>query len=278
MSGEHETKLMCETLVVSRSGYYAWLRSGESARAQQERALRAQIQTVHSDSRGTYGSPRVTITLRRQGTPVGRHRVARMMRAAGLRGRQKSRFRVVTTDSRHDHPIAPNRLAEKRVPTRPNKVWVTDMTYVQTGEGWLYVAGVMDRCSRRLVGWAMGPSLDTALPVSALNMAVAQCRPPPGLIHHSDRGVQYASAAYRDLLKSHQLVASMSRRGNCYDNAAMEAFWSSLKNELIHRCRFATREEARTAIFDYIEAFYNRTRLHSALGYQSPLDYESSLS
>jgi len=157
-------------------------------------------------------------------------------------------------------------------------VWVSDLTYIPTAEGWLYVAGVLDRCTRRLVGWAMGPNLETSLPASALEMALRQRQPAPGLIHHSDRGVQYASGAYRDLLANHGLVASMSRKGNCYDNAAMEAFWSSLKNELVHRRRFLNRDEARTAIFDYIESFYNRTRLHSALGYKSPLDYESSLS
>jgi putative transposase len=278
MSGEHGVKLMCETLVASRSGYYAWLRSDQTVRAQQERALGVRIAEVHAQSRCTYGSPRVTAALRAQGTGIGRNRVARLMRQAGLRGRQKSRFRIRTTDSCHDHPIAPNRLATMPAPTQANKVWVSDMTYVATAEGWLYVAGVLDRCTRRLVGWAMGPSLDTALPLDALRMALNQRQPERGLVHHSDRGVQYASAAYRDALADHGLVASMSRRGNCYDNAAMEAFWSSLKNELVHRRRFRTREEARTAIFDYIEGFYNRTRLHSALGYQSPLDYESNLS
>jgi len=278
MSGEHDVRLMCETLGASRSGYYAWLRSDQTVRAQQERALEVRIAEVHTQSRFTYGSPRVTAALRAQGTGIGRNRVARLMRRAGLRGRQKSRFRIRTTDSCHDHPIAPNRLATMPVPTKANKVWVSDMTYVATAEGWLYVAGVLDRCTRRLVGWAMGPSLDTALPLAALRMALNQRLPAPGLVHHSDRGVQYASGAYRDALANNGLVASMSRRGNCYDNAAMEAFWSSLKNELIHRRRFLTREEARTAIFDYIESFYNRTRLHSALGYQSPLDYESNLS
>ena len=199
------------------------------------------------------------------------------MRAAGLWGRQRRRYRVLTTDSRHQEPIAPNRLAEQPPPSRPDQVWVSDVTYIPTQEGWLYLAGVLDRCSRRLVGWAMGATLDAALPVAALRMALRQRRPAPGLIHHSDRGVQYASGAYRDLLAAHGLVASMSRRANCYDNAAMEAFWSSLKNELIHRRTFATRAEARTAIFDYIEGFYNRSRLHSALGYKSPLDYESAL-
>jgi putative transposase len=277
MSGEHEIRLMCDTLGVSRSGYYSWLRSECSPRVQRERALREQIQAVHAQSRATYGSPRVTAALRAQGHVVGRHRVARVMRAAGLRGRQKSRFRIVTTDSRHDHPIAPNRLINQPPPTQANRVWVSDLTYVPTAEGWLYVAGVLDRATRRLVGWAMGPSLDTELPLAALRMALDQRRPEAGLVHHSDRGVQYASGAYRDALADHGLIASMSRRGNCYDNAAMEAFWSSLKNELVHRRRFLTRDEARTAIFDYIEGFYNRTRLHSALGYKSPLDYESNL-
>jgi transposase InsO family protein len=278
MSGEHDIKLMCETLAASRSGYYQWLRSEERIRSRQDRALREQIEAVHTQSRGTYGSPRVTAALRAHGTSVGHNRVARLMRKAGLRGRQKARYRVMTTDSRHEHPIAPNRLATQPIPTKADQVWVSDLTYIPTAEGWLYVAGVLDRCTRRLVGWAMGPNLETSLPASALEMALRQRQPAPGLIHHSDRGVQYASGAYRDLLANHGLVASMSRKGNCYDNAAMEAFWSSLKNELVHRRRFLTRDEARTAIFDYIESFYNRTRLHSALGYKSPLDYESSLS
>lgn len=278
MSGEHDIKLMCETFGASRSGYYDWLSADQRVRAQQERALREQIEAVHKQSRGTYGSPRVTAALRAHGTSVGHNRVARLMRKAGLRGRQKARFRVVTTDSRHGHPIAPNRLAMQPLPTKADQVWVSDLTYVPTAEGWLYVAGVLDRCTRRLVGWAMGSTLEASLPTAALTMALRQRRPAPGLIHHSDRGVQYASGAYRDLMAEHGLVASMSRRGNCYDNAAMEAFWSSLKNELVHRRRFLTRNEARTAIFDYIESFYNRTRLHSALGYKSTLDYESNLS
>lgn len=278
MSDEHPIQRLCEVFAVSRSGYYAWSRASGSARARQEAQLRLKIAAVHQQSRETYGSPRITIELRAQGERVGRHRVARLMRQAGLRGRQKRRYRVRTTDSRHSHPIAPNRLATLSVPTQPDRVWVSDLTYVPTDEGWLYVAGVLDRCSRCLVGWAMGSTLDTAVPLAALLMALRQRQPGPGLIHHSDRGVQYASADYRSVLAAHGLVASMSRQGNCYDNATMEAFWSSLKNELIHRRRFATRAEARTAIFDYIEGFYNRTRRHSALGYQSPLDYESTLS
>lgn len=277
MSDEYPIKRLCAVFAVSRSGYYAWSQAPVSARRQREQELRTKIALVHQQSRETYGSPRVTIELQSQGEEVGRHRVARLMHEAGLRGRQKRRYRIRTTDSTHSHPIAPNRLATLPTPTKPNQVWVTDLTYVPTDEGWLYVAGVLDRCTRCLVGWAMGSTLETALPLAALMMALRQRKPARGLIHHSDRGVQYASANYRATLADHGLVASMSRKGNCYDNAAMEAFWSSLKNELVHRRRFATRAEARTAIFDYIEAFYNRSRRHSSLGYQSPLDYESTL-
>jgi len=199
------------------------------------------------------------------------------MREAGLVGRQRRRYRVRTTDSRHGEPIAPNRLAKQPTPLTPNQVWVSDLTYIPTGEGWLYLAGVLDRCSRSVVGWAMGSNLDASLPLAALNMALGRRRPTPGLIHHSDRGVQYASAAYRDALARHGVIASMSRKANCYDNAAMESFWSTLKHELVYRRHFVTRAQARTAIFDYIETFYNRSRLHSSLGYKSPLDYESNL-
>ena len=276
MSDEHPIKRLCAVFAVSRSGYYAWTSSTASARDRQNGELRAKIALVYQQSRQTYGSPRVTKELQARDEKVGRHRVARLMRQAGLRGRQKRRYRVRTTDSNHAHPIAPNRLATLPAPTKPNQVWVSDLTYVPTDEGWLYVAGVLDRCSRYLVGWAMGSTLDTTVPLAALMMALRQRKPAAGLLHHSDRGVQYASADYRAVLAAHGLLASMSRKGNCYDNAAMEAFWSSLKNELVHRRRFATRAEARTAIFDYIEAFYNRTRRHSSLGYQSPLDYEAT--
>jgi transposase InsO family protein len=277
MSDEYPRNRLCLVFAVARSGYYTWLRASGSARARRERELRAKIAAVHQQSRQTYGSPRITAELRAQNETVGRHRVARLMREAGLRGRQQRRYRVRTTDSAHAHPLAPNRLATLPLPTKPNQVWVSDLTYVSTGEGWLYVAGVLDRYSRYLVGWAMGSTLDAAVPLAALRMALRRRKPARGLLHHSDRGVQYASADYRGALAAHGLIASMSRKGNCYDNAAMEAFWSTLKNELVHRRHFATRAEARTAIFDYIEAFYNRTRRHSSLGYQSPLDYESTL-
>lgn len=277
MNHQHPIKAMCEVLEVSRSGYYQWQSAQTSARTTQTEAIKGKIARVHEASRGTYGSPRVAAALHAQGESVGRNRVARLMRECGLKGRQSRRYRVRTTDSAHDNPIAPNLLAEAAAPTRPDEVWVTDITYVETGEGWLYLAGVLGLYSRRLIGWAMGPSLATALPLAALHMALRRRRPAPGLLHHSDRGCQYASEDYRAALASHGCVASMSRRGNCYDNATMEAFWSTLKHELIHRRRFATRAEATTAIFDYVESFYNRTRLHSALGFKSPLAYESDL-
>ena len=277
MSDNYPVKTLCEVFSISRSGYYTWLKAGTSPRALQNQALQSRIAVIHAQSRGTYGSPRVAVELREQGERVGHNRVARLMRGSGLQGRQKRRWRVRTTDSRHDEPIAPNHLGQIALPRRPDRVWVSDITYVETAEGWLYLAGVMDRCSRYLVGWAMGETLEASLPIAALQMALERRRPARGLLHHSDRGVQYASAPYRDLLTEHRVVASMSRKANCYDNAAMEAFWSTLKHELVYRRRFATRAEAKTAIFDYIEGFYNRSRRHSALGYKSPLDYESQL-
>jgi putative transposase len=274
MSGHYSITTVCATLGVSRSGYYAWKDRPPSPRAIEGQRLGVRIQVAFAGSRRTFGSPRIA---RQLGCPGSRNRIARFMREAGLQGRQKRRYRVRTTDSQHDQPIAPNHLAVAPAPSRADQIWVTDITYVETGEGWLYVAGVLDLYSRRLIGWAMGSSLETALPLAALHMALRQRRPGPGLLHHSDRGCQYASAAYRQTLADHRCVASMSRKGNCYDNATMESFWSTLKHELVYRCDWATRDQASTAIFDYIEGFYNRRRLHSALGYQSPLDYESNL-
>lgn len=277
MKDAYPIKSLCVVLAVSRSGYYRWQAAKPSPRAQRTAQLKHLIEQKYTASRQTYGSPRMTVALGEQGEVVGHNRVARLMRESGLQGRSPRRYRVRTTDSRHDEPIAPNHLASAAAPTKPNEIWVGDITYVETAEGWLYLAGVLDLYSRRLIGWAMGASLETALPLAALQMALRQRKPAVGVLHHSDRGCQYASAAYRQVLADHGCVASMSRRGNCYDNAAMEAFWSTLKQELIYRRRFATRDEARTAIFDYIEGFYNRTRLHSSIGFKSPLDYESNL-
>jgi putative transposase len=275
MSGRYKVKWLCEALLVSRSGYYDWLRRRHSPgrRERENLALRQQIREEFVRSRRTYGSPRLTRVL---GGTASRNRVARLMRQDRLWARQRSKYRVATTDSRHADPIAPNRLLVV-VPKRPDQVWVTDATCVLTGQGWLYVVALLDVYTRRIVGWAMHENLDAQLAVKALQMAIAQRQPAASLIVHSDRGSQFASAAFRQTLAAHQLVPSMSRKGNCYDNAFIESFWSSLKYEVVYHRRFATRAEARAAIFDYIEAFYNRTRLHSSLGYVSPITFESKL-
>jgi len=240
----------------------------------QNQALAQEIDTIHAQSRQTYGSPRMTEELRKRGRHHGRNRIARLMKQGGLCGRQKGRYRVQTTDSNHDQPIAPNRLAEAPKPTAPNQLWVADITYIETQEGWLYLAGILDLYSRKIVGWAMSERIDTALVLKALRMALLHRRPPRELLLHSDRGVQYASAAYRRALDQAGLVASMSRKGNCYDNASMESFWSTLKLELVYRRHFVGHRHARTEIFDYIESFYNRRRSHSALNFRSPVDFE----
>ena len=269
---------LCEAFDVSRAGFYSWRQRGPSERARADATLGKEIGTLFARSRRTYGSPRLHRALLRAGHACGRHRVARLMRGRGLTGRLRGRRRPWTTDSDHEQPIAPNRLGQRAVPVeRPNEVWAADLTYVPTDEGWLYLAGVLDLGSRRLVGWAMGESLETRLPMDALQMALRQRQPKAGLLHHSDRGSQHASEAYRERLAAWKLTPSMSRRGNCYDNAAMESFWSTLKEELVHRRAFASRAEAASAIFDYIETFYNRERLHSALGFMSPVEFEKHI-
>ena len=275
MSGQYKVSWLCEALLVSRSGYYDWLRRREAPgpRAQANALLRVRIREEFERSRQTYGSPRITRAL---GGRISRKRVARLMRQERLWARQRSKFRVATTDSRHGGPIAPNRLLGI-VPRGPNQIWATDATCVLTGQGWLYVVAVLDLCTRRIIGWAMHEGLDAKMAVDALQMAIAQRRPNAGLIVHSDRGSQFASSSYRNLLAQHGLLPSMSRKGNCYDNAHIESFWSSLKYEVVYHRRFATRTEARSAVFDYIETFYNRTRLHSSLGYVSPATFESTL-
>lgn len=277
MKLEYPIRLLCQSLEVSASGYYDWCRRQvqPGPRAQANAQLQDLIVQLHQASRQTYGSPRLQQQLARRGHRHGRNRIARLMRLAGLCGRTRRRFRVRTTDSQHDQPIATNWLATLPAPAAPNQVWVGDITYVATGEGWLYVAGVLDLYSRRLTGLAMGQQIDTQLILAAWDMARTHRRPPPGLVFHSDRGVQYASQDFRQALHQAQTVASMSRKGNCYDNAAMESFWSTLKNELIHRHQFATRAEASRAIFEFVEVFYNRQRLHSALNFLSPVDFEN---
>jgi transposase InsO family protein len=277
MKAEHPIRALCAVLEVSCSGYYDWVsRCTEPGRRAQENArLIAQITRIHLESRKTYGSPRIQQELLKVGQVHGRNRIARLMRQEDLCGRAKGRFRVRTTDSHHDQPIAPNRLAELPVASAANQIWLGDITYIRTGEGWLYLAGVMDRYSRRIVGWAMDQNIDTQLVLAAWEMARSQREPAPELVFHSDRGSQYASGDFRQALAHSQAQASMSRPGNCYDNAAMEAFWSTLKMELVYRQDFATRQQAREAIFEYIEVFYNRQRLHSALDYTSPSAFEN---
>jgi putative transposase len=268
---------LCRVLEVSRAGYYAWEGREASARQKANAALVERIRQVHQDSRRTYGSPRVRAELKAQGQPVGRHRVARLMREAGLCARRRRRF-VHTTDSKHGLPVAPNVLARDFNPPRPDQAWVTDITYVPTREGWVYLAVVLDLFSRRVIGWAMDRCIDRHLVLSALDMALKSRRPSVGLLHHSDRGSQYASADYQKALAARGLRCSMSRKGNCWDNAVVESFFSTLKTELVHERDFATRESAKAALFDFIEVFYNRKRRHSSLGYVSPAEFEKAAS
>lgn len=276
MKNQHSICHLCEAFEVSPSGYYEWCRRQEqpSPRHQQDQQLKTQITRIHQQSRETYGAPRVQAELRSLDQRHGRNRIGRLMREQGLCGRQKKRYRVQTTDSQHDEPIAPNRLAQAPAPTRPDQLWAADITYVATAAGWVYVAAILDLYSRRIVGWAVSQQIDTTLVLSALSMALTHRQPPAGLIFHSDRGVQYASADYRRTLAAAGLVPSMSRKANCYDNAAMEAFWSTLKLELIYRREFRDLGQLRPALFDYVEVFYNRQRRHSALDYQAPADFE----
>jgi putative transposase len=264
---------MCEVLSVSRSGFYAWRSRLPSAREREDRRLAVEIASIHAESRRRYGSPRVHAELRERGSGAGRKRIARLMREQGLRARQKRRFRT-TTDSRHDLPIADNVLDRRFEASEPNAVWVTDITYLWTDEGWLYLVVILDLFSRRVVGWSMSDRITRQLTLDALEMALLRRRPPHGLIHHSDRGSQFASGDYRRMLAEHGIVCSMSRRGNCWDNAVAESFFSSLKIELVYETEWSTRAEARSDVFEYLEGFYNGQRRHSSLGYLSPVAFE----
>lgn len=261
--------------MVSRSGYYDWLKRCQcpGPRQRENLQLRQRIKEQFVRHRQAYGSPRIKRAL---GIPISRKRVARLMRQERIWARLRSKYRVPTTDSRHGGPIAPNLLGEFKA-TKINQAWVTDSTAVLTAEGWLHVVALLDVYSRRVVGWAMHATLDAGLAVRALQMAIANRRPPAGLLVHSDRGSQFASADFRAVLAQNHLVASMSRKGNCYDNAHIESFWSTLKYETVYHRKFTTRADARAAIFDYIEAFYNRVRMHSSLGYISLVAFESRL-
>lgn len=276
MKTDYSILALCENLQVSPSGYHRWcLRAANpSPRALANQTLAAQVESIHTTSGQRYGSPRIVHELRTRGQHHGRNRIARLLREKGLCGRQKGRYRVQTTDSNHDHPIAPNLLAVAPVPTAVNQIWVADITLIQTGEGWLYLAGILDLYSRKIVGWAMSEWIDTQLTLNALNMALTHRQPPAGLLFHTDRGVQYAATDFRAALAAANFVASMSRKGNCYDNAFMESFWSSLKIELVYRNDFQTHTQARSAIFNYIEVFYNRQRSHSSISFLPPASFE----
>jgi transposase InsO family protein len=263
-------RLMCDALEVSRSGYYAWRGRPESPRVAANRALLAAIRRVHASHRGRYGAPRIHAALRAEGRLVSRGRVERLMHRHGIRAMTQRRFRVVTTDSNHSLPVADNLLDQTFLATRPNEIWLADITYIPTDEGWLYLATVLDLFSRKVVGWAMRDHMRQELTIAALTMAIQRQRPGPGLIHHSDRGSQYAAGGYRQVLDAANIVQSMSRKGNCWDNAPMESFFHTLKTELVHHAAYATREAAKRDLFAYIEGYYNRQRLHSALGYITP--------
>lgn len=263
----------CALLGVSRSGFYAWRHRPPSARAAVNRHLVGEIRRIHREVDRSYGSPRMQRELVGRGLRCGRHRVARLMRAHGIRAKQARRFRV-TTDSRHGFAVAPNRLGRAFTAPAPNRVWMGDVTFIPTGAGWCYLAVLVDAFSRRVVGWAVATQLTAALPLAALERALATRRPAPGLLHHSDRGVQYACTAYQRVLRQHGMISSMSRRGDCWDNAVVESFFHSLKVERLHERRFVTPEEVDVEVGHYIEQWYNRQRRHSTLGYVSPVVFE----
>jgi putative transposase len=267
-------RVMCRVLVVSAAGYYAWRSRPESARSKQTRTLLSAIRVIHRESRETYGSPRIWNALVKQGHRVGEHRVARLMRHGGIRAKTVPKWRA-TTQSQHPFPVAANTLDRAFTVEAPNRVWAGDLTYIWTREGWLYLAVLLDLYARRVVGWAMGPRLTGELAEQALNMALVNRIPRAGLVHHSDRGSQYAATRYQRRLTEYGLIPSMSRKGNCWDNACVESFFGTLKRELVHQRQYVTRDEAKQDIFEYIEVFYNRQRQHSTLGYHTPAEFEA---
>jgi putative transposase len=274
MKGEHSIRMLCELLGVSPSGYYGWRKQRPTKRQREDEVLAKKIAAAHQASRRTYGVPRILRDLHDEGVRTSKRRCGRLMRAQGLRGKKRNRRRPRTTDSRHAEPVAANVIAERPAPTGPNQAWRTDITYLKTAQGWLFLAAILDAWSRRVVGWACAPTLHADLAIAALRDAIQQRQPPKGLVHHSDRGCQYVDADYVALLDAAGLVRSMSRSGNCYDNAAMESFWSTLKSDTDLDITVLTRREVELAVFDYIETFYNPRRRHSSLGYLSPVAFE----
>lgn len=264
---------MCHVFGVTASGYYAWLSRSVSQRAQVNEVLSEKIVDIHQESRGTYGSPRIYAVLEQSDIPCSLNRVARLMREQGISAKRRKIY-VNTTDSKHDLPIAKNYLNRVFESQLPNEVWLSDITYIKTDEGWLYLAAVLDMHSRRIVGWAMEDHMRVDLTLSALNMAIEQRQPPSDLLHHSDRGSQYAAGAYQDRLAECNMIASMSRKGHCWDNSPMESFFDTYKSELVYRTHFETRKQARSATFEYIECFYNRERIHTSIDNMSPVAFE----
>lgn len=276
--GRWPVTVMCRALRVTRQGFYAWRKREPSVRRRRREALAEKARRIHTDSRGTYGSPRVHRQLREEGERCGENTVASLMRERGIRAGKARAFRPRTTDSDHDHPVAPNRLEGNFDADRPNAKWVADITYLPTRSGFCYLAVVMDLHSRRIVGWHVAQHMRAQLVCAALRMAIVHRGPPSGLIFHSDRGVQYASQRFRTLLAAHGMLQSMSRRGNCYDNAPMESWMGTLKRELVGEAVFADAAAARSAVFEFVEVFYNRQRLHSTLAYLTPEAFECQAS
>ncbi len=268
--------ISCQVLEVSRSGYYDWIERPQSARDKRREELAAKIKTAAAEGRGVYGSPRIFKALIANGESVCENTVAKVMKTTGIRAKTKKKFVPTTTNSKHSNLVAGNVLDRQFTAELPNQKWAVDITYIPTDQGWMYLAGVIDLCSRMIVGWSMADHMQTDLVSDALQMAIARRSPEKGLLHHSDRGVQYASDDYLHLLQSHNMLPSMSGKGECWDNAAMESFWSTLKTELVHHQHYTTHDQARASIFEYIEVFYNRKRLHSSLGYVSPEMFEAS--
>lgn len=267
---------MCKALGVSRSGYYKWRGAPHSEQEKRRAELAKRIVHHYKESNGLYGSPKIAQLLNREGRKVTVKTVGRIMRELGIRSRTVKKFRVNTTDSNHSLPVAPNLLNQDFTTSEPNKVWVADITYIRTAKGRMYLASILDLFTKKIVGWKLGDRMTTDLVTEALEAARAQHSPAPGLIHHSDRGSQYASHEYRDKLKEYKMVCSMSRKGNCYDNACIESFHSILKRELVYQTRFKTKEQARQEIYRFIEFWYNRQRIHSSLNYMSPDRFESA--
>lgn len=270
---EHRVTALCRGLQVSRSGYYGWTTRPESARTQENHRLLTRLRSIHVRSREAYGVIKTDRALREEGLTVGHNRIARLRHVHGIAAKRVRRFRL-SYAARNSEPAAPNLLERNFTVDQPNRIWVGDITFVPTREGWLYLAVLLDLYSRRIVGWAMSDRQNRQLATDALVMAIERRHPRPGLIHHTDQGTLYATSTYRDILKAHGLIPSMSRKGNCYDNACAESFFSGLKNELIWDRDFKTRSAARSAIFEWIEVFYNRERLHETLDYVSPVRYE----